>query len=188
MERPTKRAKVEPQTTEETPADNLLIGIVREQHQRRLKRWSTARLRTMEKHWLDYAVDVLDLAEKDILMVVCSRVSGASEKEVDVVAQLVGLCYRMDRRNLGERIFKTYKARFVDSGSPMCVLASSWPGVALEGVKTGVLHVLGECRRRGRDTTGLVVYRLYQSILKHTFGDDAKCVSYYHRLSIKEVV
>lgn len=185
MERPAKRAKVEPD--EEPHKESPILAIVKDQRQRRLKRWSTVRLRTMGRHWLDYAVDVLDLVEKDILMVVCSRVSKVSKEEVDVVAQLVGLSYRMGKENLGKRIFGTYKARFTSSGSPMCVLASSWPGVALVGVKPAVLHVLWECERRGRDmTTGLVVYRLYQSILKLTVGDDAKRVSYYHQLSINE--
>lgn len=164
-----------------------LCEIVKGRHERVARRWHTIKLRKMEECWLDAAFEALEFVENNVLAVVCIRVRQVDDTAVDMVARLVGLCYRSGHEFTGRRIYDTYKSRFQISGSKMCVLASTWYGTPLEGVRRSVIAVLRECSCWHREASmGLVVYRMYRHLLGPPVAcpDDRDLLAEYRRLSI----
>jgi hypothetical protein len=148
----------------------------------------------MEKNWLDTALDMLEFAPNDVMSVTCIRWEKATPDEVDIVAQLVGLCYRSGHEEIGKRIYTSYRSRFQEHKSEFCVLASTWPKFPLVGVKDTVLFVLTRCKQKGREKVmGMEVYRMYSKQLTYPFHADyemntffKQIVAVYRQLSIND--
>lgn len=157
--------------------------------------WRRVRHLSMTRRWLTTALSVMDLCAMDIEQIVYRNQSHANGAEVDIVAELVGLCYRSDLVPMGERIYETYRENFQERLSDVCILASTWTEDELEDAEDAVKDVLWTCYRNGRsETTGLIVYKIYKAQLPakwyvEEFNNrqdmNGDLMAYYRRLCIR---
>ena len=127
-----------------------ICTIVSKGKQLRAAGWNYCRLRRIDKHWLNTACDVLDVAKDDLFNVIAFKIYDADDEETDVVANFVIMCYRMRHSAFGKKVYDRCLTRFQKRCSPVVVIASTWRGKPLENAETVVREVIAEHRRRGR--------------------------------------
>ena len=131
-----------------------------------VKKWEAERYCHMSDKWLHAAINVVDYVpeySQDVIRVINKYVWTADRDEVDIVAQLVGLCYRTNESGLGSRVYNLYRCRFEEIKSTMCIIASVWVEEVIPNAGKEALEAIRECEVRNRLKLGQLIYSSYSS-------------------------